>query len=59
MDVCCVPLWQSSLNLTIQLPSNFTRTNMLAYFSIPMMKIRLGISQSLVVSGQFIKFDRV
>ena len=59
MDVCCVPLWLCSLNLTIQLFSNFSNTNMSPYFSIPMIKIRIWISQSLVVSGPFIKFDRV
>ena len=59
MDMCCVPLRQCSLNLTIQLFSNFTNTNMSPFFSIPMIKIRIWISQSLAVSGPSIKFDRV
>ena len=59
MDIYYVPLWLCSLNLIIQLFSNFTNTNMSAYFSIPMINIRIGISQSLVVSGPSIKYDWV
>ena len=59
MDMCCVPLRQCSPNLTIQLFSNFTNTNMSPFFSIPMIKIRIWISQSLVVLGPCIKFHRV
>ena len=59
MDICYVPLWLCLLNLIIQFFSNFTNTNMSPYFSIPMMKIWIWLSQSLVVSGSSIKFDRV
>ena len=41
MHICYVPLWLCLLNLIIQLFSNFTNNNILPYFSIPMMKIRI------------------
>ena len=59
MGICYVPLWLCLFNLIIQLFSNFTNTNMSPYFSIQMIKIRIWISQSLIVLGPSIKFDRV
>ena len=59
MDMCCVSVWLCSLNLTIQLVSNFTNTNMLPYSSILTIKIWIWSSPSLVVTGPSIKFNRV
>ena len=59
MVIYYVPLWLCSLNLIIQLFSNFTNTNMSSYALIPMIKIQIWISKSLVVSGPSIKFDWV
>ena len=59
MHICYVPLWLCLLNLIVQLFSNFTITYMSPHFSIPVNKIRIWISPSLVVSGPSIKFKRV
>ena len=59
MDICCVPVWLCSLNLTILLFSNFTNTNMSPCFSILMIKIRIWISPGPVFTGPSIKFDWV
>ena len=48
-----------SLNLTIQLVSSFTNTSMSPYSSILLIKIWIWISQSPMISGPSIKFDRV
>ena len=57
--MCCVPVWLCFLNLTIQLVSNFTNTNMSPYFSIPMIKVWIWFSLSLVVLEPSIKFDQL
>ena len=59
IDICYVTFWLCSLNLIIQLSSNFRKTYMSPYSSILMIKIRIWLSQSLAVSGPSIKFDQV
>ena len=59
MDICYVRLWLCLLYLIIELFSNFANTNMSPYFSFLMIKIWIWISQSLVVSGPSISFDRL